>query len=76
MRTVGGAFGGQIAAAIVSNSVVVGTGFASESGYTAAFLLGTAAALGALVAATLVPGRRTRAEGAVSAPASEAPVRG
>ncbi len=57
MRTIGGAFGGQIAAAIVASQVVSGSDFASESGFTAAFLMGTAALLLAVVAATLIPGR-------------------
>ena len=58
MRTVGGAFGGQIAAAIVADHIDATTGLAAESGFTAAFVLGAAALAVALLAATLVPGRR------------------
>ena len=58
MRTVGGAFGGQIAAAIVAGHVVEGADYATESGFTAAFLLGSGAVALALVAATLIPSRR------------------
>jgi EmrB/QacA subfamily drug resistance transporter len=75
MRTVGGAFGGQIAAAIVADHVVAGTGFAAESGFTSAFVMGTVAVAFALVAAALIPGRRARAE-AVPAGATEAPAGG
>jgi MFS family permease len=55
MRTVGGAFGAQIAAAIVTHSA--GTRFAAESGFTAAFVMGTVALGLALLAATVIPGR-------------------
>jgi len=41
MRTVGGAFGAQIAAAIVTSHVDAGTRYPAESGFTAAFVLGT-----------------------------------
>ena len=58
MRTVGGAFGGQIAAAIVADHIDASTGFAAESGFTAAFVLGAVALGIAMVAATLIPGRR------------------
>ena len=71
MRTVGGAFGGQIAAAIVADHVVAGTGFAAESGFTTAFVMGTVALAFALLAAALIPGRRARAE-AVPAAATQA----
>ena len=57
MRTIGGAFGGQIAAAIVAAQVVSGGDFSSESGFTAAFLMGTAALVLAVLAATLIPAR-------------------
>ena len=57
MRTVGGAFGGQIAAAIVADHIDAGTGLAAESGFTAAFALGAVALAIALFAATLIPGR-------------------
>jgi EmrB/QacA subfamily drug resistance transporter len=64
MRTVGGAFGAQIAAAIITNHIATGDRFPDESGYTAAFVMGTIVVVVALRAATLIPGRRsTRALG-------------
>jgi MFS family permease len=59
MRTVGGAFGAQIAAAIITNHIATGGRFPDESGYTAAFVMGTVAVVVALLAATLIPGRRS-----------------
>jgi EmrB/QacA subfamily drug resistance transporter len=61
MRTVGGAFGAQIAAAIITGHVEPGTSFPAESGFTAAFVLSAASVAVAFVAATLIPGRRPRA---------------
>jgi EmrB/QacA subfamily drug resistance transporter len=58
MRTVGGAFGAQIAAAIITNHIATGGRFPDESGYTAAFVMGTIVVVVALLAATLIPGRR------------------
>ena len=60
MRTVGGAFGAQIAAAIVTGHLEPGTSFPKESGFTAAFAMGAIALLVALAAAALIPGRRAR----------------
>ena len=57
MRTVGGAFGGQIAAAIVAGHAVAGTDYSTESGFTAAFAMGTVAVALAFGAALLIPGR-------------------
>jgi MFS family permease len=58
MRTVGGAFGAQIAAAIITSHVEPGTDFPAESGFTAAFVLSAASVAVAFAAATLIPGRR------------------
>jgi EmrB/QacA subfamily drug resistance transporter len=58
MRTVGGAFGAQIAAAIVTDHIAAGSRYAAESGFTAAFVMGTVAVAIAMLAATLIPGRR------------------
>jgi EmrB/QacA subfamily drug resistance transporter len=58
MRTVGGAFGAQIAAAIITNHIGAGGIYPAESGYTAAFVMGTVAVAVALLAATLIPGRQ------------------
>jgi hypothetical protein len=64
MRTVGGAFGGQIAAAIVAHHAA--TGFPAESGFTTAFTMGAIAVFCAMLAATLIPARRARADAAPS----------
>jgi MFS family permease len=57
MRTVGGSFGSQISATIVSAQVIAGTQIAKESGYTTAFFL-SAGVLGlAFVITLLVPVR-------------------
>jgi hypothetical protein len=58
MRTIGGAFGAQIAAAIVTNHIPEGARYASESGYTTAFVMGAIAVAVATAAAALIPGRR------------------
>jgi EmrB/QacA subfamily drug resistance transporter len=55
MRTVGGAFGAQIAAAIITNHVEPGTPFPTESGFTTAFVLGAISVAVAFAAATLIP---------------------
>jgi hypothetical protein len=59
MRTVGGAFGAQIAAAIITNHVEPGTDFPTEGGFTAAFVLGAVSVAVAFAAATLIPGRNS-----------------
>ena len=58
MRTVGGAFGAQIAAAIITNHLEPGTAFPTEDGFTTAFVLGAVSVAVAFGAATLIPGRR------------------
>jgi EmrB/QacA subfamily drug resistance transporter len=57
MRTVGGSLGSQISATIVSANVIVGTSIATESGYTAAFLLSSIVMVLAFGATLLVPVR-------------------
>jgi MFS family permease len=57
MRTVGGAFGAQIAAAIITSHVEPGTSFPTEAGFTTAFVMGAVSVAVAFVAATLIPGR-------------------
>jgi EmrB/QacA subfamily drug resistance transporter len=58
MRTVGGAFGAQIAAAIVTDHIAAGSRYPAESGFEAAFVMGAVAVTIGLLAATLIPGRR------------------
>jgi EmrB/QacA subfamily drug resistance transporter len=61
MRTIGGALGSQVSAAIVA-SHALGGDLPTEAGYTEAFTVATVALLLSLGAAFLVPGRaRTRA---------------
>ncbi len=58
MRTIGGSLGGQIAASIVAGHISARTGFPTESGFTAAFLLSAAGVGGAFLFALAIPGRR------------------
>jgi EmrB/QacA subfamily drug resistance transporter len=60
MRTIGGAIGGQVAAALVSaSSVQVGdVVFPAEGGFTDAFVMSGVAAIVALLATAAVPGLR------------------
>jgi EmrB/QacA subfamily drug resistance transporter len=62
MRTVGGAFGAQIAAAIIANSIAPGAIHPTESGFEAAFIMGAVAVAVAFAVATLIPGRARVAE--------------
>jgi EmrB/QacA subfamily drug resistance transporter len=57
MRTIGGAFGAQISAAIISGHLEPGGRFAAESGYTEAFAMGAIGVAVAIVSAALIPGR-------------------
>jgi EmrB/QacA subfamily drug resistance transporter len=66
MRTIGGALGSQVSAAVVS-AHAVGDGLPAESGYTEAFAIATAALILSLGAALLVPGSRERRRGAAVA---------
>jgi EmrB/QacA subfamily drug resistance transporter len=59
MRSIGGAIGAQIAAAIVGAKLLAG-GFPAESGYTAAFAMSGGAALVALAVTAMIPGARAR----------------
>jgi EmrB/QacA subfamily drug resistance transporter len=69
MRTVGGAIGAQISAAIVSAELVLGGRFPAESGFVAAFAMSAAGALVALAVTFAIPARaRDRASGRRAAP--------
>jgi EmrB/QacA subfamily drug resistance transporter len=63
MRTIGGAFGAQIAAAIVSDHILPGSSYSTEAGFTEAFVLGAVALVVALGTGALIPGRRSAASG-------------
>jgi EmrB/QacA subfamily drug resistance transporter len=65
MRSVGGAIGAQVAAAIVSAKLLA-DGFPAESGYTLAFVMSGAAAVVALAVTGLIPGRRREAAAGAS----------
>jgi EmrB/QacA subfamily drug resistance transporter len=67
-RSVGAAFGGQLAATFVADSVVAG-GLPEVAGFNQAFLVAIIACVGALVFGALAPGRRKAPRGA---PAPEA----
>jgi len=75
MRTVGGAFGGQIAAAIVTGHVIAGTGQPAESGFTTAFAMGAIALTIGIVAALAIPDPRGRAL-RLAGRAADTPARG
>jgi EmrB/QacA subfamily drug resistance transporter len=72
MRTIGGAFGAQLAAVIVAEHVTAGSVFPSESGFTTAFVVGAVALTLALAAAAGIPGRRRHAPAGMSGQPSEA----
>jgi EmrB/QacA subfamily drug resistance transporter len=72
MRTVGGAFGGQLAAAIVAEHVSAGSAFPAESGFTTAFAVGAIALALALAAAAAIPGRGRSTSADVAGQPSEA----
>jgi MFS family permease len=74
MRTVGGAFGAQIAAAIITNNLAAGSTYPAEEGYSEAFLISAAALCLALLAAFMIPGRGAGA--AAQRDVVEAPARG
>jgi EmrB/QacA subfamily drug resistance transporter len=66
LRSVGGAIGAQVAAAILTGSATAGR-FPAESGYTAAFLMCAGAGLLAWLAAVAVPRPRHRLARAMAA---------
>jgi EmrB/QacA subfamily drug resistance transporter len=57
MRTIGGAVGAQVAAAIVSGSLENGARFPAESGFTGAFTMSALASLVALLVCFAIPSR-------------------
>jgi MFS family permease len=73
MRTIGGAIGAQISAAIVSANVVVGGRFPAESGFALAFALSGAGAMVALAVTFAIPARK-RAAAASASPSGASPV--
>src|SRR4051794_14099508 len=65
-RTLGGAFGGQVAATLLAGSVGA-AGIPTSSGFTLAFLMCLIAVVGAVGFAIAVPKRRARQDGATVA---------
>jgi EmrB/QacA subfamily drug resistance transporter len=57
MRTIGGAVGAQVAAAIVSGSLAEGAEFPAESGFTGAFTMSAVGSLVALLVCFAIPSR-------------------
>jgi EmrB/QacA subfamily drug resistance transporter len=57
MRTIGGAVGAQVAAAIVSGSLAEGAQFPAESGFTGAFTMSAVGSLVALLVCFAIPSR-------------------
>jgi EmrB/QacA subfamily drug resistance transporter len=57
MRTIGGAVGAQVAAAIVSGSLADGARYPAESGFTGAFTMSALASLVALLVCFAIPSR-------------------
>jgi MFS family permease len=57
MRTIGGAFGSQIIASILTANVVAATGRPADRGFTIAFWLAAAVLVVGALAAAAVPGR-------------------
>jgi EmrB/QacA subfamily drug resistance transporter len=64
MRTIGGAVGAQVSAAIVSAHFVLGGRFPAESGFTDAFVMSGVGALVALAATFAIPARERVLAGA------------
>jgi EmrB/QacA subfamily drug resistance transporter len=69
MRTVGGAFGAAVAAAILAGHTIAGSAIPSEHAYTVAFVLSSVGGVLAIAASLLVP---TRAAERARAAAEEA----
>ena len=59
VRSVGASLGSQVSAAVLAASAV-GAGLPTDSGYTAAFLVGSGVALAAAIVAALIPSRSGR----------------
>jgi hypothetical protein len=60
MRTLGGAFGSQVAASMLAASVVAD--HPTEGAFVGAFLLCTGALVASLVAGAIIPSRSARAQ--------------
>lgn len=68
MRTIGGTFGAQIAATIVTSEQIAGTSIPAESGYTTAFAMSAIAMGLAALAALAGPSRSTKGDMAAASP--------
>jgi hypothetical protein len=72
MRTVGGAIGAQVSAAIVSANFVLGGRFPAEAGFTGAFVMSGVAAIVALGVTFVIPARVSARRSADDGAAAEA----
>ncbi len=72
MRTIGGAVGAQVAAAIVSGSLAAGARYPAESGFTGAFTMSALGSLVALLVCFAIPSRAAVRARARVAEATEA----
>ena len=66
MRTIGGSIGAQAAAAIVTGSLIAGTSFPKESGYTEAFAISAIVLAAAAAVGRAIPHRPAAEERATS----------
>jgi EmrB/QacA subfamily drug resistance transporter len=57
-RTLGGAIGAEVLAAVLAGHPLGATGFATETGYTVAFVVATGGVVASFLAALAVPARR------------------
>jgi hypothetical protein len=62
-RTLGGSVGTQVIAAVLAGHALHATGYATEAGYTTAFVVATVGVLASFAAALAVPRRTGRALG-------------
>jgi EmrB/QacA subfamily drug resistance transporter len=75
MRTIGGSIGAQTAAAIVTGSLIAGTSFPKETGYTEAFAISAIALIAAAAVGLAIPRSGRGAEEPAAASAEAAPAR-
>jgi hypothetical protein len=70
MRTIGGAFGAQLVASLLTAKVIAGTPIPAEAAYTDAFALAAVASLLAMLAALAIPQPRRPKPSPATAPAT------
>jgi hypothetical protein len=75
MRTIGGSIGAQVAAAIVTGSLIAGTSFPEETGYVEAFAISAAVLVAAAAVGRAIPRSVPGSEEEVKPRAETAPAR-